>query len=351
MQLSKIVKWLGGGSLLIGFIIGLSFLIGSLTGGRPAPIATVPAGVNPNDIPFDATKQALHMELVANQPGFLAYGIRGAYGALFPNLFSTFHARDGEFVGQGFVFNGDTTPHQITAFCLVDYIQHPCTPDAKLVQEQVVAGANEWAIDISLSSLSAGHHVLGFWVIDKSHLSTLNFNQVVGSLSRADILVGDSEESAIETPIISLSPQEAIENASAIALFTEETTLPAPGAGDISYVRHIVGNPTERVTRFLHFHDTDNRSGETLAVLALIDNEQVPLYYEGVAYKPLYVARERNQWQTLMFEIELPSEPGMYELIIGVQTHAFELLEYGRPYPVSDSFMTSDIVIVEVVEP
>ncbi len=316
----------------------------------PASTATPPPGVTLEQIvPDTETKEWAYLAIQEN-PGGTLIGMDAAYkGTYPPPIYSMFYvALQDDFVGQAYILNGDLQPREFVFVCLLDHRQIPCESGAKTPEQVTLEAATEHIIPVHLAPLAQGVHDFDIMVVRDPYegifaddLEPRTF--IAGNFLAANILAGGSLEFPRISPVvIPASPSKLTEEGTMAFAVTANSWLydkesyPTP---TIPAWLDIEGNRGERIKFYIHFDGNELRGNKTRVIMAFLNYEQVPLYYEDTPYMPLYIERIRKTTQSVPVQLQLPDEPGVYELVVAVRSHAFELQEHEN----GESFNLSDI--------
>lgn len=307
-------------------IVGCSNNFNKSTSLRPT--ITPQPGADPKQINVN-TEANNWMQLMAeSNPGGLALGIDPSYRASYLGWGYTFYKSFQEpLIAQVTVFNGDLQSRNIILICLLDHVQIPCQPNTTKAQALTVKAGTQQLVPIQLIDLSVGLHdfdVLAvrdpYVDIEANDLESRTF--MLSVYYPTNILVNGSLHPPTILTIIPLT-RPAIENDELFSVASNAELFDKPDF--IPYWLDAEGNAGEMLNFNLHFTGTENAGGGTIALMAFMNYEQVPLYFEGVPYKPLYIQRESNTWQTAPVQLQLPDKPGVYELYIAGRSDIFHL--------------------------
>lgn len=328
------------------FFLGLSFILASTActldnNTVVVPTATIPADVNPRSIvQIDyATRTALAYDMAMEHPGLFPLGLDATYDVQFPGLYETYHIDEGQsFIGQVYIFNGDNQTHDIAVICLLNHVQTPCTPASSVVRQYVIAPMTEFNPPVEIPPLPPGRHDFDVLVVRDPYVDIMendldSRSRTLAPAATRNLYVGDLSsppDDDIET--VFPPPKPGLKNYSSMFWVGELPEL-LNANGHIPIWLSSTVSPDEILNFYIHFNGLDEPEGKIIAVTAFINYEQVPLYYEGEPYTPLFVKRETKTWQPTEVQVRVPHEPGIYELLIFARAHAFESIEIGRLQP------------------
>jgi hypothetical protein len=286
----------------------------------------------PEEVNIDWENVEWARSMAEANPGGISVGVYPAYQAAYPDWYMTFFvASEGVFLANIVVLNGDAASHDMMVICLLDHRQLPCTPAAPL-SNQVSFDAGELQfLPVEVSDLTPGLHDFDVLVVRDPYVdieaeSLESRETTLATYRYSNLLVDGMTHSPVVEPIV---PQEngrldheSLFNLSPTAeLFNE--------LGLIPYWLEAEGTAGEMLEFYLHFNSGPyDKDGDTLAMMAFLNYEQVPLYFEGEPYMPLYVQREASTWQVAPVQIRLPDEPGTYEFIVAGRSDVFRSLEW-----------------------
>ena len=302
--------------------------------------ATIPADVDPQAIQQidHATISALAYDLAREHPGLISVTLYGTYEEQFRGLKETYHIDEGQsFLGQINIFNGDSQPHQIAVICLLNHVQTPCTPASHLFEQYEIDPMTEFQPPVELPPLTVGRHDFDALVVrdpfdDITESDLDSRSETVSLAATRNLYVGNLASPPDEIDTVYPPPNPGLQGYSSLFWVGELPGLIKPN-GLIPVWLSSTVSPDEMVDFYIHLNGLDQPEGKIITVTAFINYEQVPLYFEGKPYTPLFVEREARTWQPARVQVRAPHEPGIYELLIYGRAHAFEPIEIGRLVP------------------
>jgi len=318
------------------------------------PKATIPSGVNSQDILVDHETMARTRRIFGTHPNATSAAVFATYEEQLAARCCDFSVvEDRPFTGRVWIWNADLVTHNLAFLCLVDYVQVPCTPDAALVQFREFAAEEEILSPIEIHDLGEGLHDFGMLIIHEPYKNItapdLKGRSKTGwVMPLSALFVGDS----INTPVphsVSPEPGPLLEGFGSLFYVSQQAELVEPHGGILIWLSES-GDASEMIDFYLHFNDQDDlRAGRRMmAVMAFLNYQQVPLYASGQEYLPLYVQREPGTWQPIAVQIQAPSQPGVYEMIVVVRDYAHSRLTGEEHYFGLASTEISQLIKLEV---
>lgn len=295
------------------------------------PTATIPPDVNPRDIYVDQNSLELIRNLGKQHSGGISASIKATYDEQFAESYSSFHVEsEMPFLGQGWVWNADASPHNFAILCLLDYYQIPCAPSTNLVTIKTLTANQEHFFPIEMPLLEYGLHDLGLILIRDPYLGI----QMTDLSERSETLSVFANhnvyvENSVEIPQIETffpEPRDGLTDYSSLFYVSKNPDL-LERNGLIEVWLLESSYPGEMVDLYFHFNDTEDLNADMIVVMAFINYEQVPILYENQPYFPFYIERTPVTWQTLPVQIRAPEQPGVYEIWFMGVSYPFHPLE------------------------
>ncbi|HRQ41949.1 MAG TPA: hypothetical protein PLD25_28835 [Chloroflexota bacterium] len=299
------------------------------------PTLTVPAGQMGEDVPYDEENIAWIQGMMAGNPNGISVGLWPAYKNRYVDRDTTFFmVHQDSFIAQAVVGNWSPELRDVAVVCLLDYIQIGCAP--QLAKEHIVSvpGQGFAFVPVELTDIKPGLHDFNILAVRDPYLDGRN---AVGDNIRFFTLASTSPSNILVDGLLAppdierVKPRVAgqVEGAGIVTLtyggkLTDEF-------GNIPIWVEAEGQGGEMLTFDLNFlADIHDEDGDTIAVMAFLNYEQIPLIYEGHEYLPLFVERQAGMWQRATVHIQLPDTPGTYELVVMGRTDAFSTMEDGQ---------------------
>jgi len=319
------------------------------------PTATIPPDVDAKDIYIDYGTLETIRSIAEQHPGGVSAGFDATYDERFSNSFTAFHVASGEpFIGQAWIWNADPNPHDFAALCLLNYVQVPCTPESPSVHFQHFAANEEVSLPIELPELEDGIQDFEVLIVRDPYRDIdepdLQHRSETFSISPNCLLyVGESTQPP-DIERIFPDPKPALEG-HGVMFFVSELADPLEQDGGILIWLSTSAEASEMIDFYIHLSGEDDLDPDdkTMAAMAFVDYEQVPLYVNGEPHLPLYMRRKTKTWQPVAVQIRAPDQPGVYELLVTVHDYAHSgLTKVGDQYVSDASTESSQLVRLEV---
>lgn len=225
------------------------------------------------------------------------------------------------------VLNEEAVPHRFALSCLLDHVQIPCQPDAPTPEWLGIAANGQQAATLQVGNLAPGVHDFDVLLVRE-----VSADPAEDSLEREmplflyhpTTLIVDGDNHVPIVTTITGEPTHFGGNGFQFyatpgeQLYIPDTTL-------IPLWLEAEGNVGEILDVYLHFAGAGLSDRDAIAVMAFLNDGQVPLYQGSDPYLPLYVKQRMGRWQTILTQLRLPDEPGVYDFYILVRADAFAL--------------------------
>lgn len=299
------------------------------------PTVTVPAGQQAEDVLYDKAVMAWITGEMQQSSNGMSVGIWPAHQNRYAERDTTyFMSQQDNFVAHALIGNGNSVAREIAVICLLDHLQIPCAPDLTLEHIITVPAKDFVFLPMELAGLPPGLHDLDILVVRDPYQDGRNpmgddiryFTQ--SAVQMSNILV-DGLLAPPEIEVVRPDVAGQLERATIFAVSYGNKLVDE--FGNFPIWIEAEGEAGTMLAFDLHFHaDVHDEEGNTIAVMAFLNYEQVPLIYEEQSYQPLYVIRQAGTWQRAPVQIQLPDTPGTYELIMMARTDAFVAMEDGQ---------------------
>ena len=316
--------------------------------------ATIPPGVDSRDILVDYEAIARIHSTFGTASNAISTGIFATYEEQLATRCCDFSIASGRpFTGQIWIRNEDLVAHDMAFLCLMDYVQIPCTPNAADVQLREFAAEEEILSPIEIPDLGKGLHDFAVLVIHEPYQDIdapdLGDRSETGrAMLLSALFVGDSTKAPEVDPVFP-EPGPLLEGYGSLFFISKRAELVEPHGGILIWLSES-SNSGEMIDFYLHFNDQDDprTRRRMMAVMAFLNYEQVPIYINGQEHLPLYVQREPDTWQPLAVQIQAPSQPGVYEMLVVVRDYAHSRLTDEEHYFGPASTEHSQLIKLEV---
>ncbi|PIE79640.1 MAG: hypothetical protein CSA11_11035 [Chloroflexi bacterium] len=293
----------------------------------------VPIDKDANDWYADQEGIQFFSSMISEHPNGLGVMVQTLYKHKYDDYHSTFFVEE-EFIAEISIASGLPETKPFAIICLLDYQQIPCHPD--LPKEYILEISKDsfpsTRIPIHITDLQPGLHDLNVVIVRNPYeegIDAIGENirySILTTVGSYNLLKDGVVESANTIKPIRVEPEGRLDRPAILDVSTNPQLVNE--LGNIPLWIDAQGKVGEILPFFLHFNsDVYDEQGDTIAVTAFLNYEQVPLLYEGEEYLSFYVVREADSWQRASVSIQLPYEPGIYELFVVARTDAFSPLE------------------------
>ncbi len=296
------------------------------------PRSTLPPGVEADALYVDQEAERQGIELMAANPGGLGLGFHGTYGEIVPSFYTTFRVHKGSpFIGEFRLRSGKLEEHSYVLLCLFDYVQIPCSPQADPFRfVQGVGQGDVVPVPLQVPIDDEGlHDLIVLYQEDPYLVGPVGSSLPDRTLQDLyEMRANVSVEGQVTSPTLSYVEPSGQPGQGSIpygCVPTDELENAVDERGGWIIWTETSAQAGEFVDFFLHF---DNPQDHNYAVVAFVDFQQVPIYFDEVPHLPLYVQTRASTWHTLPVRIRAPEQPGRYE---------FRLIALAEPYAWLDS--------------
>lgn len=313
------------------------------------PIATIPTGSQPGDMYTETLESARAIGL--QHPNGVSSGLFASYGVQFENSFYSFHLDSRQaFVGRGWLLSSAHESHDFVVSCWVDYIQVSCHPDWEKQHYIRLESEEDILFPIIISGLTEGVHDVQFLAVRDPYVGIemadlQERSETFTASPYRNLYVGTSNAPPkIESVApVTKAPLPVLD----VTFFISKKAKPVEAQGVEVWLSETT-SPNEFLDFYIHFNGQDDPNDNLMAVMALVNYEQVPLYIDGMPHIPLYVQREARTWQPIAVQLRVPDKVGVYEMLIIVRSYAHQQIEVDGRYISNTSEYSSQRVRLRV---
>jgi hypothetical protein len=312
-------------------------LLGTLAACRPAlpptraetgtpssvvPRSTVPPGVDPDAIRATSPEELATLQSLAREQEARVMGIQGTYAAQVPGENGqSYHVEENApFIGHFELWHSYDETREFALICLLDHRQTPCAPDAPLLQHVILQPFEHLTVPLETPALSRGLHDFSvtYWpdpyLDPEDPAADSRILDFATDRDRVSLFVG-GDPTPPEVAVERLTGTGPSHEIAFVNLHLRED--PFGPYGGIEYLTHLQAAPDAPVEFYVHLNNwLEANADMDVAVTAFVDYQQVPLLRNGVPHTPLYVEVPAGTWQPVAVQLQAPSEPGLYELVI-----------------------------------
>lgn len=248
--------------------------------------------------------------------------IKGTYAAQVPgrNKQSYNVDEDTPFVGRFDLWHSYDVDREFVLICTLDHRQIPCAPGDPLRHRVTLAPFEHLEIPLETPALSRGRHDFSvtYWpdpyLDPEDPAADSRILDFATDRDRVSLFVGgDPTPPRVEVErLTATGPSREL---AFVNLHLQED--PFGPYGGIEYLTHLQAAPDASVKFYVHLNNRLEANADMdVTVTAFVDYRQVPLFRNGVPHTPLYVEVPAGTWQPVAVQLQAPSEPGLYELVV-----------------------------------
>ncbi len=288
------------------------------------PRSTVPPGVDPDAIRATSTEELATLQSLAREQGARAIGIHGTYAAQVPgaggNRKAYYVEENAPFIGHFTIWHSYEETREFALICLLDHRQTPCAPGDALLQRVTLQPFERLIVSLETPALSRGLHDFSVTSWPDPYLDhedptadsrVLDF---ATDRDRVSLFVG-SDPTPPEIEVERLTGTQPFRELGYLYVNSQED--PFDTYGGVEITSHLQAAPNVPVEFYIHLNNwLETNADMDVAVTAFVDYRQVPLLRNGAPHTPLYVEVPAGTWQPVAVQLQAPSEPGLYELVV-----------------------------------
>lgn len=288
------------------------------------PRSTVPAGVDPEAIRATSPEELATLQSLAREQEARVMGIHGTYAAQVPgaggNKKAYYVEENASFVGHFELWHSYEETREFVLICLLDHRQTPCAPDAPLLQRVTLQPFERLIVSLETPALSRGLHdfsVTSWPDPYLDHEDPAADSRILGFATdrdRVSLFVG-GDPAPPEVAVERLTGTQPFRELGYLYVNSQED--PFDTYGGVEIASHLQVAPNAPVEFYIHLNNwLETNADMDVAVTAFVDYRQVPLLRNGAPHTPLYVEVPGGTWQPVVVQLQAPSEPGLYELVV-----------------------------------
>lgn len=286
------------------------------------PRSTIPPGIDPEAIKEPSPEDVATVQALAQKKAYRVMSIKGTYAAQVPgrNKQSYNVDEDTPFVGRFDLWHSYDVDREFVLICMLDHRQISCAPGDPLRHHVTLAPFEHLEIPLKTPTLNRGLHDFSvtYWpdpYLDHDDPSA--DSRVLGFTTdrdRVSLFVGrDPTPPEIDADrLTGKGPFRELE-----FLYVHQKEKPFGRHEGVDLLTHLQATPNTRLEFYVHLNNRLEANIDLpVAVTAFVDYRQVPLFRNGIPHTPLYVEVPAQTWQPVKVQLQVPSEPGFYELVV-----------------------------------